>query len=637
MKKSISLILALMMTLLTVNVFAANSYTASEWAMEELKKAEEMELIPEKLLTEDLTQDITRAEFAAVSVKLYEKLAGKAAEAVAENPFADTDDDYVLKAYNLGVTTGTSETAFSPDNLLNREQAATMLTRVFTNVADEEIVTASPHPSYGKSYFVVKGDVENGKQYKTITPFADDDYISDWAKDSVYFMAANDIIKGVGENKFSPKNVTEEEISAGYANASREQAIIMAVRMAELDIEKSEDTKTDEEKSTAIVDPYAAEQETPIKEADDNTYTVAFIGGSLTEGGASWIATTKKMLEEKMPGKEIVTINAGKGGTRSDYGAIRFMEDVGNYAPDMVFIEFAVNDCGSTEENHKMYMESMVRQCKKLAKEPVIIFLNAPHPVEKDSETYKKCEASVMYKTQVANHYGIKTIDVYDYMQRDYAKIKDEKGYKTFTDYLATMYSKSGSGFDVHGGYVKYGEAIVEAFTNDYEGCMAKPKDASVYCTAQKKLVEATYNHIYVDSGRMNYSGAWETYTADNQFTTSDSKATISAKHYKYPFFPAGIKQVMNDTAAFGFMTKAEAFCLNYPASSAGSAVTVYIDGKESGTISCYSQYHAVNYTSKWISLPNDGKEHKVIMVVDRPSVDNYVFRFGSVIERNSK
>ena len=637
MKKTLSLILALMMTVLTVNVFAENSYTSSDWAKEELKKAEEMDLIPETLLSEDLKKDITRQEFAAVSVKLYEKLSGEKAEEVKDNPFTDTTDSYVLKAYNLGVTTGTSENTFSPGNLLNREQAATMLTRVFTTVTDEEIVAAGPHPSQGRLYFVAKEEVESGKQYKAITPFEDDEHISDWAKDSVYFMAVNDVIKGVGENKFAPKNVTEEESDSGYANASREQAIIMAARMTELEIPKREEEKNDKEQIDDI-DPYKdAERQDPTKEIGDNTYTVAFIGGSLTEGGSSWIATTKKMLEEKMPDKEIVTINAGKGGTGSAYGAARFMEDVGKYAPDMVFIEFAVNDCGQSEEGHKMYMESMVRQAKKLSKEPVIIFLHAPHPVEKDSDTYKKCQASVMYKTQVGNHYGIKSIDIYDYMQRDYAKIKDEKGYKTFTDYLATMYSKSGSGFDVHGGYAKYGEAIVEAFTNDYEACMAKPKSANVYYVAKKKIVEASYNHIFIDSGRMNFTGPWETYTADNQFTTSDAKATINAKDYKYPFFPAGIKQVMNNEAAFGFDTKAEAFCLNYIASTAGSKVKVYVDKKEVGTLSCYSPYHSMNYTTNWVELPNDGKTHRVIMVVETPTVDNYVFRFGSVIERIAK
>ena len=47
--------------------------------------------------------------------------------------------------------------------------------------------------------------------YEKPAAFADDKDISDWAKDSVYFMAANGIINGVGNNKFAPKNVTTEE------------------------------------------------------------------------------------------------------------------------------------------------------------------------------------------------------------------------------------------------------------------------------------------------------------------------------------------------------------------------------------------------------------------------------------------
>lgn len=63
--------------------------------------------------------------------------------------------------------------------------------------------------------------------------FSDDNIISDWAKDSVYFMAANDIISGVGDNMFAPQNITTEQQATGYANATREQALVMAVRIIE--------------------------------------------------------------------------------------------------------------------------------------------------------------------------------------------------------------------------------------------------------------------------------------------------------------------------------------------------------------------------------------------------------------------
>ena len=193
--------------------------TASEWAVAELERAEELGLIPDCLEGEDLTQDITRAEFAAVAVKVYEALSGTAAIPIVNNPFTDTSDVEVLKAYNIGAVNGTSATTYDPDALLNREQAATMLTRVF-----KKITLAG---------WTLATDSQFTLPYTKPAAFADDKDISDWAKDSVYFMAANGIINGVGGNKFAPKNVTTEEQATGYANATREQALLIAVRMVE--------------------------------------------------------------------------------------------------------------------------------------------------------------------------------------------------------------------------------------------------------------------------------------------------------------------------------------------------------------------------------------------------------------------
>ncbi len=192
---------------------------ASDWATEELARADELGLIPEVLDGADLTADITRAEFAAVAVKAYEALAGTAALPNTVNPFTDTADIEVLKAYNLGITTGVSATEFEPDTLLNREQAATMLTRTFKRAT--------------MNGWTIQTDAQFALTYEKPALFADDADISDWAKDSVYFMAANGIINGVGDNKFAPKNVTTEEQATRYANATREQALIIAVRMVE--------------------------------------------------------------------------------------------------------------------------------------------------------------------------------------------------------------------------------------------------------------------------------------------------------------------------------------------------------------------------------------------------------------------
>lgn len=203
------------------NVLSVNApaFEASDWAQGEIAKAEEMGLIPEILDGADLTADITRAEFAAVSVKVYEALSGTPALPAVANPFTDTADPEILKAYNIGAVNGTSATTYSPNDLLNREQAAAMLTRVFKRVTLPGWTLAT--------------DANFKLDYTKPALFADDADISDWAKESVYFMAANNIINGVGNNKFAPKNITTEEQAQGYANATREQALIIAMRMVE--------------------------------------------------------------------------------------------------------------------------------------------------------------------------------------------------------------------------------------------------------------------------------------------------------------------------------------------------------------------------------------------------------------------
>lgn len=192
---------------------------ASEWAKPELVKANDLGLIPDSLKGADMTKPITRAEFAAVSVKVYEALSGVAAAAYPTNPFTDTKDTEVLKAYNLGITTGTSPTTFTPKALLNREQASAMLTRVYKKVS--------------LNGWTIQNDGQFTLPYTKPAPFADDAKISAWATDSVYFMAVNGIINGTGNNMFSPRATTPAEEAINYASATREQALAIAVRMTE--------------------------------------------------------------------------------------------------------------------------------------------------------------------------------------------------------------------------------------------------------------------------------------------------------------------------------------------------------------------------------------------------------------------
>lgn len=116
--------------------------------------------------------------------------------------------------------------------------------------------------------------------------------------------------------------------------------------------------------------------------------TVATIGGSITEGAgassysqcwASRFAAGFASLYGAGDGSNVSFINAGVSGTPSPFGWMRYQRDVVDRVtdedglPDVVVIEFAVNDYGEVT-GHQAY-ESMVKSILEQPNEPVVILL----------------------------------------------------------------------------------------------------------------------------------------------------------------------------------------------------------------------------------------------------------------------
>lgn len=186
---------------------AAIGLSGSAWALPELKKAGELGLIPSMLNGADMIKPITREEFAVLAVLLYEKTVGKAATPVEPNPFSDTTNPEILKAYTLGITGGTTLTTFEPNLLINREQCATMLFRAIKAIAPTADYTVNGVPD-----------------------FPDQKDIGTWAVDGTKYMSKLGIIKGDANGNFMPKATTTAQEAVGYGTATREAAILMAVR-----------------------------------------------------------------------------------------------------------------------------------------------------------------------------------------------------------------------------------------------------------------------------------------------------------------------------------------------------------------------------------------------------------------------
>ncbi len=96
--------------------------------------------------------------------------------------------------------------------------------------------------------------------------------------------------------------------------------------------------------------------------------TVAYLGGSITQGSSAgnercYAKLTTDWLKEKFPEAKINYVNAGIGATGSYIGVFRTDRDVLVHKPDLVFIDFSVND---TTEHTQRNIESYEGVLRKL-------------------------------------------------------------------------------------------------------------------------------------------------------------------------------------------------------------------------------------------------------------------------------
>lgn len=147
---------------------------------------------PNVLKDEKYTENITREEFAELIIGLYAKIRSidKNNIEVKENPFKDTNNVDVQRAYSLGIIQGISKNTFKPKDNITREQIATMITR-FLNI--QGINTSSSN---------------------NLNSFKDKNDISKWGFDSMSYCAEQGIIKGLlwcGDELLKPKDPASVE------------------------------------------------------------------------------------------------------------------------------------------------------------------------------------------------------------------------------------------------------------------------------------------------------------------------------------------------------------------------------------------------------------------------------------------
>ncbi len=141
------------------------------------------------------------------------------------------------------------------------------------------------------------------------------------------------------------------------------------------------------------------------------TVRVAYFGGSITAANG-WRPKTLAWLRARYPKATIEEINAAIGGTGSDLGVYRFRKDVLDKKPDLVFVEFAVNDGGADPKQIWRGMEGIVRQA--WTSDPTIDVCYVYTMVAGWAGDLENgfCSRSASADELLADHYGIPSINV---------------------------------------------------------------------------------------------------------------------------------------------------------------------------------------------------------------------------------
>jgi lysophospholipase L1-like esterase len=188
--------------------------------------------------------------------------------------------------------------------------------------------------------------------------------------------------------------------------------------------------------------------------------TIVFFGGSITNHPGYRVYVTN-WLQQQYPKCKINSVNAGVGGTASGLGVFRMDDDVLAKKPDLVFVEFAVND-GNTDSLTLIHtMEGIVRKIWKQNLNTDICFLYTAGFGQLSDLNHGRFPHAAKVMEVVANHYQIPTIHmgfVVAQMVRD-GKI-DFKGTKSAVN-AKPFFSDDGTHPTIDFGHHIYADTII--------------------------------------------------------------------------------------------------------------------------------------------------------------------------------
>lgn len=191
MKRILSFIVVLTLILSMVPTALAFE-NVSGWAEESVETMDDLGLIPDSLLDTDLKKGITRLDMCRIAMETYEFLTLRDIPVPALNPFKDTDDEDVARAYAVGLVKGNGNGTFKPDQILTRAEFFCFVSNLLNAVG----------------YPIDESD------YAGLDAFSDAASLPSWAVQQTKLAVGLGIVKGDdGRLAFNDKTTAEQAIT----------------------------------------------------------------------------------------------------------------------------------------------------------------------------------------------------------------------------------------------------------------------------------------------------------------------------------------------------------------------------------------------------------------------------------------
>ncbi|MFD1134936.1 SGNH/GDSL hydrolase family protein [Paenibacillus urinalis] len=335
---------------------------------------------------------------------------------------------------------------------------------------------------------------------------------------------------------------------------------------------------------------------------------IAYIGGSITQGaGASPIHLQSyayrsyerfKLMFAPSDGNSIQLVKAGVGGTPSELGVVRYERDVlrdGTIQPDIVIIEFAVND--ADDETRGNCYESLVLKALANGHHPAVILMFS---VFQNDWNLQDRLAPIGW------HYNLPMVSMKDALVEQFGKTKGEGNIVSKEQYFHDIYHPTNAGHRIMADALAYLFQVTDLSEPDQEepDLRKTPLIGNDYVNV-KLLDRKNGNQLArIDTGRFRHIDT------DLQMSEMDDH------EYRTPLFPNNWMHVPDKTisqSCFKLCLRCKRLILIFKDSCSehfGTA-NIRVDGK----FVKKADPHQVNWTHCHAMLlfdENQAKEHTI-------------------------